>query len=539
MSSTSMPVILTIDDEANIRQSFRGYLEDFDYNIIEAENGKVGIEQFEEHSPDLVLVDLRMPEVDGLDVLKHISESSPETPVIVVSGTGVISDAVNALRMGAWEYLLKPVEDMEVLRHAVDKTLERAKLLQDKRAYQDHLEQEVLARTTELMEANDKLKAEVDQRSKAEQGVRESEEKLRNIIESSPLGMHVYQMDDQNRMLFIGANPAADWILKADHSMYAGQTIERMYPVLFGDEPPQQLYRVITMGETTKYQQRIDNGNDSVQVFDIHAYQATDNIMICDIADITEQVKASKERERLIEILEKKNAELERFSYTVSHDLKTPLITIRGFLGLLEESLTIQSDPVTQKCLLKIDKASENMKMLLDNLLNLSQIGRAISNIEVFNLGLLVENVKELFEYQLLEQNIEIIIDNNMPDIIGDRYRIFEVYQNLIENAIRFCRKSTDPMIEIGVNTSGNRTVFFVKDNGIGISPKYHKKVFGLFDKLDANSGGTGIGLALVKRIVDSHGGSIWVESEGDGNGTTFCFTLKAKKEVEECVPIN
>jgi len=111
--------ILVIEDEDAIRQSFTDYLEDLDYEVLAAENGRVGLEIFQQQQIDLVTVVLRMPEVDGLEVLAKITKMSPETPLIVVSGTGVITDAIEALHQGAWDYLLKPIEDFSILNHAV------------------------------------------------------------------------------------------------------------------------------------------------------------------------------------------------------------------------------------------------------------------------------------------------------------------------------------------------------------------------------------------------------------------------------------
>ncbi|MBN1654223.1 MAG: response regulator [Deltaproteobacteria bacterium] len=155
------PLVLVIDDEASVRSSIGNFLDDFDYRVLQAETGLLGIDIVKRERPDVVLVDLRLPEMDGLDVLKVIHRISADTPSIVISGTGVIGDVVEALRLGAWDYLIKPIEDMSVLLYSVERVLERARLIQQNRAYQEHLEREVAKRTQELIQANQELKESV------------------------------------------------------------------------------------------------------------------------------------------------------------------------------------------------------------------------------------------------------------------------------------------------------------------------------------------------------------------------------------------
>lgn len=161
--------VLIIDDEPIIRLLIRDYLEDSGYLTREAENGKHGLEVFRETPPDVVLVDLRMPEVDGLDVLQAITREAPEIPVIVVSGTGRMKDVIEALRLGAWDYITKPIEDMEMLEHAIGKSLERARLLRDNRLHQEHLEEQVRQRTHALQQSEARyrqLSEELEERVK-------------------------------------------------------------------------------------------------------------------------------------------------------------------------------------------------------------------------------------------------------------------------------------------------------------------------------------------------------------------------------------
>ncbi|NQU20134.1 MAG: GHKL domain-containing protein, partial [Candidatus Nealsonbacteria bacterium] len=118
--------------------------------------------------------------------------------------------------------------------------------------------------------------------------------------------------------------------------------------------------------------------------------------------------------------------------------------------------------------------------------------------------------------------------------VFADRRRLLEVLQNLIDNAVKYMGDQPRPRIEIGSRRDGNETVCYVRDNGIGIDPRYGERIFGLFDQLDQSIDGTGIGLALARRIIEIHGGRIWVESDGLGHGSTFCFTVNSGVESPE-----
>ena len=248
--------------------------------------------------------------------------------------------------------------------------------------------------------------------------------------------------------------------------------------------------------------------------------------------DINTRKRAEEEREALIRELEAKNAELERFTYTVSHDLKSPLITIKGFLGLLERHAATGDTERLSADVTRISNAADRMQTLLGELLELSRIGRLVNPPEEISLGKLVHEVVYLLAGRLTERDVQVEIADDLPVVYGDRPRIREVLENLVDNAVKFMGAQPHPRVEIGVRADkqhprdGDETVVYVRDNGIGIDPRYHERVFGLFEKLDPETAGTGVGLAIVKRIVEVHGGRVWVESEGAGQGSTFCFTL-------------
>lgn len=257
-------------------------------------------------------------------------------------------------------------------------------------------------------------------------------------------------------------------------------------------------------------------------------------------AEVHERKQAEAHRSELLEkqeqlldemaqkniVLAEQNAELERFTYTVSHDLKTPLVTIKGFLGLLKKDLGEQISTQATEDMQHIATAANRMGRLLEDLLELSRVGRLMGPQEPISLTELAYEIVSALEGQRAENQATWTIASEMPTIYGDRMRIGEVLQNLIENAFKFKQDDIPPHVQIGATQDNDMVTCYVKDNGIGIPKVYHEKIFDLFERLDQRLEGTGIGLALVKRIVEVHGGEVGVTSAGTDQGSTFYFTL-------------
>ncbi len=228
--------------------------------------------------------------------------------------------------------------------------------------------------------------------------------------------------------------------------------------------------------------------------------------------------------------LKERNEEMSRFTYTVSHDLKSPLVTIQTFLGYLEKDLSKKDTNAVARDLELIQSAGTKMGRLLEELLNLSRVGRKVNPPEHISLQTIVKDAMVMVAGRLTDRNASVFVTDTPVLLFCDKVRMIQVYQNLIDNSIKFMGNQIHPQVEIGVDQADTGPVLFVKDNGAGVDPRHISKMFGLFGKLDPATEGTGVGLALVQRIIEIHGGHIWAESGGLDTGTHIKFTLPNTK---------
>jgi len=231
-------------------------------------------------------------------------------------------------------------------------------------------------------------------------------------------------------------------------------------------------------------------------------------------------------RKRAEEELQKKDAEIEQFIYTVSHDLRSPLVTVKTFMGYLEKDMAAGDEARLAQDIQFIHGAADKMKLMLDELLELACVGRVETHPVKVSLAEVVGEALAALAGIISERKVEIHFGDMDLKMFGDRPQLCKIWQNLIENAIKYSQGDSIPRIELGVRLLNGEQVFFVKDHGIGIDPQYQTKIFGIFEKLDPRSAGVGIGLPMIQRIVENLGGRIWVESAGGGKGACFFFTL-------------
>ena len=247
------------------------------------------------------------------------------------------------------------------------------------------------------------------------------------------------------------------------------------------------------------------------------------------LREIEERKRIEGEKEALITELEVRNRELEEFSYTFSHDLKNPLLTIRSFADILQTQLGDGDSEETRLDLTRINLAANKMQILLDGLVKAFEAGKRVEGPKKVFVGDVAREAVEMGAGKSGAREVRVDIAADLPAVVGDPLRLRMLLQNLIDNAAKYMGDQSEPRIEIGVRRDDGQAVCYVRDNGMGMDPRYVDKAFRLFDKMDGQSGGTGVGLSLAKRIVEVHGGRIWIESDGPERGSAVCFILPSR----------
>lgn len=628
--------VLVVDDQPSNLRFLSKLLTAQGYQVYRAICGQLALNLAIAHCPDLILLDIRMPEMNGYEVCRRLKATAEteQIPVIFLSVLDEMNDKLQAFRVGGADYITKPFQVEEVLAR-IEKQVGLQKLQQQlkEQNYQLQQSQSLLAsilnssldgvvaysavRNSEgnivdfqwllinpaaekfyglllneivgknllaelsqfcnnglfdlyvsvvetgetvdrefsyehepdtivwlhivAVKLNDGLAVtfrNITDRKRAEIALRDSEERFRAIFEQAAVGIAKTALCGQ----FMRVNPGFCQIVRYAESELLQQNWQAItHPDDI--EADREYVRSLLSGniQTFSLEKRLVCKDEAVRwanvtVSAMRDANGTPQYLVCAIEDISQRklvqelLQASLDTQtRYAQELTRSNAELEQFSYVASHDLQAPLSTIAGYAQLLEKRCHNQLDAQGNKFIRNIVNSCERMQALIDDLLEYSRVGRSEKPFDVIDCNLVFEDACANLQLAIRQDRAS-VTRGDLPRVRGDSFQLLQLFQNLIGNAIKY-RSSEAPMVRVSASRQGDSWVFSVQDNGIGIAEQYHPRIFQLFQRLHSQKqySGTGIGLAICQRIVDRHGGRLWVESEPN-RGSTFYFSIPIPK---------
>lgn len=568
--------ILCIDDETMILETISDYLEDSGYIAYKADSGKKGLELYYEKKPDIILLDLHMPDISGLEILDKIRSGDEETGVIIVSGAGDIRYAVDALRLKAWDYFPKPVKDMRLLEIAIEKALKNRALLIENRIYKENLEQLVEKRAQRLhFQANlldnvresimaKNLDGEIIYWSKgaeelygysrdeaiggklsfiADESKREEiEASIENIIETEIWsGKYLQRRKDgstfwSDAVISLVKNPADEPVGMIGVDRDVTKEIEAQNKIKKFNEELENMVAERTSqlrGALEKLRSEIEERKRA----ESDLLRANKRLEESEKALLEETRKLTELNAKLVESeknLTEANKSKDKFFSIIAHDLKNPLQA----LVMSSESLILFGERFSERELAKkheqIYKSSIALNELLENLLNWSrsQRGQIAFKPERLKLGEHLAKVIALLSQSAEKKRISIKMKvDEKTAVFADSNMLKTIIRNLVSNSIKFTKPGGE--VSVSARNSGDKVRIEVADNGVGIKSEDFEKLFRIdshfSNKGTMNEQGAGLGLILCSDFVKEHGGEIQVESR-PGEGSRFSFELPASK---------
>jgi len=387
----------------------------------------------------------------------------------------------------------------------------------------------------DLQDERAALEREIMARENVQQALQRSEEVFHAIVESAPTA--VVMIDPFGNIALV--NGETERLFGYNRKELVGKPVEILVPQRFQAEHPHYRRQFLDNPTTRRmgagrdlYGIRKDGTEVPVEI-GLNPIEAEEGIFVLSaIVDITERQRTEREIRRINAELLKKNEEIQQFVYTVSHDLKSPLVTCKGFVGVAREDLKEGHFEDVESSLDRVEHATDRMGQLIQDLLQLSRIGTIRNEPEEIDVGQLVRSALSDLSARIDEVNAVVSVQHDLPRVIADRVRLTQVFENLLTNAVKYGCRTDRPEIAIEGYADADEVRYCVRDNGIGIAPRFHERIFGLFERLDTDRDGTGVGLAAVARIMDAHGGRTWVESDV-GKGAAFWLAFPATPHID------
>lgn len=553
--------ILVIDDETHIRQSLADYLEDSDYDVVTAENGRQGLALISSEKPDLVLLDLRMPEMHGIDVLQQGKKIMPDLPMIVISGANRIGDVVKALRYGAWDYIEKPIQSFTVLDHSINLALEKARLIRENQAYQKNLEIMVTERTRELKNANTHL-FNINARLHK---IVETTQRLHGCVDMKHFGKKVLE----EFAAHMAATGGSLYLLEENglrlvHSVISGHApefipfplpedsvfktiLEKGESLLVRNIEEEKIYLTsgwsgYSNGSFLAFPIR-ENSGTPIGVITIHNKKTPPFVdqdkyvgailssYCCETIRAIKAFQESKKKEIQLQQAQKMEA-IGTLAGGIAHDFNNILSVIIGYAELAK--INIGTNEKAQKNIDQVMRGAKRAGEIVSQILTFSR--QVESEMKPLEIHLIVKEAVK-FLRSSIPSTIHIIEKLDTKDmVLADATQIHQVVMNLCTNAYHamretggtlsiFLRNAEPSMKDLEEGcSSGKYIALQITDTGCGIDEKVMDRIFDPYFTTKEVSQGTGLGLAVVNNIVKKHNGMIKVNSRAGGGTVVDVF---------------
>ncbi len=554
--------VLVIDDEPLIRQTMSDYLEECGYEAATASDGLQGLDILRRRRFDVVLVDLRMPRMDGLEVITTLREEQPNLPTVVISGTGVLNDAIEAMRRGAWDYITKPVLDLDEVTLVIEQVLEKAALISERDRYRRELEQvnrsleaEVARQTESLRIQNRELRA-MNRVSYVISSSLDLDTILHRALEAAITAIEAdggavrLLNPDTGQLVIAAAHHLPDEYLRHAQAIplgagIIGRVARDGHPLSGSDfDADPWLKMLSSSGHPTTYlcvplraEDRILGtlgvtlpAADLPSARTVELLAAIGNQLGVAIARIQYSADLEKANARLEQALaEMKRLDMlrEQFIQNVAHELRTPLGLVYGYTEMLaQEGLSPEEQRMAVEV---ISKRMRSLVDLVDSITTLQDLNSQPLKMEPVNIPDLIETVRKMTEQRAAAAGITLqtACPPDVPPVNGDFTRLTQALHQVTDNACKFSPAGSTVSVE--VQKIDHQVLISIADQGIGIPAEEHERIFDRFYQVDGSAtrryGGTGLGLAIAKEIVEAHAGHITVES-AVGAGSTFTIHL-------------
>ena len=468
---------------------------------------------------DVVLLDLGLPDSAGLATYTVVAASAPATPIIILTGNTDTALALDAIRAGAQDYLLKDACEPALLGRAIRYAIERQRAQAELRRARDSLDRQVREQTAELRAVNDALRQEIAQRLRIEAALARREEQLRLIADNLPAliayvdATECYRFNNEAYREWFGLAPEA----------LTGRPVRDV----LGDAAYGAIHERLASalaGQTVQFEAHVPyrhGGERTVAAVYVPHRDASHRVI--GLVTLVQDIGARREME---EALRQKNRDLEMLLYVASHDLREPLRAIQSFATLVQRRYAAALDETGRDFLARIEGGGRRLEQLIDDILQLSRAQRQTRPGEVLPLAALVEAARKALEDSMRASGARLVVGGPFAHCRLDRVWATQAVYNLLANALKFHQPGQPPEIEVAPHHGEGGAGLVVRDRGPGFPPEQADRIFQLFQRaVGREIEGTGAGLAIVRQVAERHGGRAWATLR-PGGGAEFFLTF-------------